>query len=107
VIEYEGEQMGPSLALDTFVYLSRFYCGCLGSEAKSLANGKVVELHFGFVNLHSADAVATSRQYYIEKRKKKKKKAVKKNVKFTTSIQQSHNNLLHEGGLHTLGSTLI
>jgi hypothetical protein len=47
VIEYEGEQMGPSLALDIFVYLGRFYCGCLGGEAKSLANGKVVELHFG------------------------------------------------------------
>jgi hypothetical protein len=47
LIEYEGEQMGPSLALDIFVYLGRFYCGCLGGEAKSLANGKVVELHFG------------------------------------------------------------
>jgi hypothetical protein len=30
-----------------------------------------------------------------------------KNVRFTTPIQQLHNNLSHEGESHTLGSTLI
>jgi hypothetical protein len=41
------------------------------------------------------------------KKEKKERETKNKNIRFTTPIQQLHNNPSHESGLHTLGPTLM